>query len=188
MVYMEGNNAIRLDVGCGETKTPGFIGIDKRKMPGVDIVLNLDNEHLPFDDSTVDEIYTSHSLEHLSDFEEVMLEFSRVLKPHGKLTVIVPFYSSPVAFEPTHKLFFNPFSLNFFTEDRSTFKYNKPYFRFVKEPELRFNFFKDWRDALLKPFEFFANHFMKIYLILAFAVPAHEIKFELVRNNRKYLG
>lgn len=181
--------AVRLDIGCGEAKQKGFIGIDKRKMPGVDIVLNLDRECLPFKDASVDEIYTSHCLEHLNDFERIMLEFSRVLKPSGKLKIIVPFYSSPVAFEPTHKLFFNPYSINFFTDDRSTFAYNKPYFRCVREPYLRFNYFKDKKDSIFKPFEFFANNFLKIYLFsFAFIIPAHDIIFELVRNGGKYRG
>jgi len=47
---------------------------------------------LPFDDASVDYIYTSHMLEHLhkEDAIFVLKEFYRVLKPKGVLRVVVP--------------------------------------------------------------------------------------------------
>lgn len=46
-----------------------------------------------FDDDSIDEIYASHVLEHLSHNKEMVLalrEFLRILRPGGKLSVSVP--------------------------------------------------------------------------------------------------
>ncbi len=46
-----------LDIGCGAHKQPGTIGVDRRRLPGVDVVC--DFEHgLPFRDSSVDGAYS----------------------------------------------------------------------------------------------------------------------------------
>lgn len=54
--------------------------------------LNYDATSLPYDDASVDAIYTSHLLEHLG-FKEVqsaLVEWKRVLAPEGKLMINVP--------------------------------------------------------------------------------------------------
>ncbi|MFA0156317.1 hypothetical protein [Vibrio sp. 10N.261.46.A3] len=48
-----------LDVGCGQKKLPGSIGIDFSPMSDADIVLNLNEEMLPFDDNEIDYIFIS---------------------------------------------------------------------------------------------------------------------------------
>jgi SAM-dependent methyltransferase len=56
-----------LDLGCGENKCPGTIGVDFRKMKGVDIVCDLAKypwKELP--DKCADVIRTSHLLEHIN--------------------------------------------------------------------------------------------------------------------------
>lgn len=56
-----------LDLGCGENKRQGCIGVDFRKAPGVDIVQDLTIfpwRSIP--DNAADVIYTSHLLEHIN--------------------------------------------------------------------------------------------------------------------------
>ena len=56
-----------IDLGCGENKKPGCIGVDFRSMPGVDIVQNLSKfpwNNIPND--VADVIYSSHLLEHIN--------------------------------------------------------------------------------------------------------------------------
>jgi hypothetical protein len=56
-----------LDLGCGENKCPGTIGVDFRKMKGVDIVQDLSKypwSNIP--DECADVVRTSHLLEHVS--------------------------------------------------------------------------------------------------------------------------
>ena len=58
---------VRIDLGSGENKQPGTIGIDVRKLPGVDIIQDLTIfpwKNIP--DGVADVIYSSHLLEHIN--------------------------------------------------------------------------------------------------------------------------
>src|SRR6202040_2711393 len=71
-------DAVRIDVGCGTSKKPGCIGIDLLPAPGVDHVLDILKEDLPFQNRSVDYIFSSHFVEHISPPNRVWQEFSRV--------------------------------------------------------------------------------------------------------------
>lgn len=130
----------------------------------------------------MDEIYSSHFFEHVQDVETVFLEAIRVLKVWWTMKVKVPFYSSPVAFEPSHKAFFNPYSFCFFVEWECTFELAPTYLKYTSRPYIRFNYFKNWKDLLFKPFERFANYVTNLYLFsFAFIIPAHEIEFNFIK-------
>ena len=68
-----------LDIGCGTNKKQGYIGIDRVKLPGVDVVCDIE-EGLPFKDNTVDGIRVIQVLEHVRDLIFVLEEFWRVCK------------------------------------------------------------------------------------------------------------
>jgi SAM-dependent methyltransferase len=89
----------RLDVGCGKNKKEGFIGIDQYKMDGVDVVMDV-RERWPYDDDSVDEVYSSHFIEHLTGEERVRFfnEMYRVLKPGCKAVIITPHWASNRAY------------------------------------------------------------------------------------------
>jgi predicted SAM-dependent methyltransferase len=80
---------LRLDLGCGPVKRPGFIGLDL--FPKADIRWNIE-WGLPFDDNSVVEIRSDHFLEHLDlpTVVEVLRECKRVLAPGGVLDFTVP--------------------------------------------------------------------------------------------------
>lgn len=82
---------LKLDLGCGGTKKKGFIGIDAVLGPGVDIKHNIE-EGIPFSDNSVNEIYSSHFLEHVQNRKVpfILRECARVLNPKGKITIEVP--------------------------------------------------------------------------------------------------
>lgn len=61
------DSKLRLDIGCGSNKKSSFVGIDKLNAPGVDYVVDLENELLPFEDHSVSSVYSYHCLEHLTD-------------------------------------------------------------------------------------------------------------------------
>ena len=50
------------DIGCGTNKKQGYLGIDKVKLRGVDIICDVEHG-LPFKDNTVDEILVWNILE-----------------------------------------------------------------------------------------------------------------------------
>lgn len=81
----------KIDIGCGKEKREGFIGVDLVEEEGVDYVVDVRNG-LPFADEEVDEVFTSHFLEHLTGPEGLKLlkECHRVLKKSGIIEVMVP--------------------------------------------------------------------------------------------------
>ena len=104
----------KLDIGCGWQKKPGFIGIDAKPERGVDIIRDVERG-LPFDDNSVDEVYTAHFLEHVKDLVFVMEEIYRVCKNKAKVRIIVPYYQSTGAVrDPTHVRFFAEDSFDYF--------------------------------------------------------------------------
>ena len=87
-----------LDIGCGVKKVAGAIGIDFSSLSDADVVINLNHERLPFDDSSVDFIYLSHTLKHLSfdGFFHVMSESYRILKPCADFKSVVQNFTTSV--------------------------------------------------------------------------------------------
>jgi len=47
-------------------------------------------EHLPFDDNSLDFVYSSHLLEDFLEWEPILTEWVRALKPGGHLIILVP--------------------------------------------------------------------------------------------------
>ena len=84
------HNQIKLEIGCGKRPRSGYLTCDIRPLPGVDFVCSADK--LPFDDETVDEVYSRHVVEHFSlkEFLKVLEEWNRVLKIGGKIYIICP--------------------------------------------------------------------------------------------------
>jgi SAM-dependent methyltransferase len=102
---MKKTKEIRLDLGCGPNKKEGFIGVDRKPFKGVDCVLDL-TAQWTWRDATVDEIHSSHFVEHLDADERVdfVNECWRVLKPGGFATIIAPYAFSERAYgDLTHK-------------------------------------------------------------------------------------
>jgi predicted SAM-dependent methyltransferase len=93
---------MNIDLGCGESKQPGWVGIDARDLNGVDIVCDL-NKGIPIEDDTVDIVKASHILEHIPDTIKIMSEIWRVCKNNSQVAIAVPHYKSIGAWQdPTH--------------------------------------------------------------------------------------
>lgn len=80
----------KLDIGCGVYKREGFTGVDIDPDTNPDIVASMDN--IPLPDGSVAEIWSSHSLEHISKFEvvPVLKEWRRLLQVGGIAVIEVP--------------------------------------------------------------------------------------------------
>ena len=81
----------RLHLGCGDRFIPGFLHVDIRPFPHVDVVTPLDELDM-FGDNTTTLLYASHVLEHFPRHQipVVLGEWRRVLRPGGILSVSVP--------------------------------------------------------------------------------------------------
>lgn len=103
------NLGVKIDLGCGENKQPGFLGIDYRPLAGVDIVHDIEVFPYPLPDECATTIVASHILEHVNPhkggFIKVMNELWRLLKPGGQLILSVPYAGSASYYQdPTHCL------------------------------------------------------------------------------------
>ena len=117
MAKKKHDRILKLDLGCGPNPRDGFEGVDA-------IDFGQPHKHdlrkaWPWKDGTVEEVYCSHFLEHLTGAERVHFfnELHRVMVPGGKATIIVPHWSSERAYgDPTHQwppvVFFSFFYLN----------------------------------------------------------------------------
>jgi GT2 family glycosyltransferase/ADP-heptose:LPS heptosyltransferase/predicted SAM-dependent methyltransferase len=83
---------IKLEIGCGYNPQPGFLHLDVRPLPDVEYVCDFSKEPLPFEDNSLDEILSNHSIEHISwrGLPFVVGEWFRTLKPGGRVFLRTP--------------------------------------------------------------------------------------------------
>ena len=105
---------MKVNLGSGPIRHEGFVNIDASPHVNPDIVCNIE-KGISLEDDSVDEIKAHMILEHVSDIIHVMNEIWRVLKPDGKIEIIVPHETSAMAWgDPTHKRVFNEESFGYF--------------------------------------------------------------------------
>lgn len=80
---------MKLNLGCGDDIMAGFINVDINN-PRADVQADITN--LPYEDNTVNEIFSRSVLEHFPQNQTtaVLKEWKRVLKPGGKMVTFVP--------------------------------------------------------------------------------------------------
>lgn len=170
-----------LDVGCGPKKRPGFIGVDICACPGVDVICDLEAGTLPFAAESFDVVYAKHVFEHIHNFDALLAEISRILKPGGRLLVSVPYAGDLRAFQdPSHVRFFTLKTFEYFVaeEVRVGGWYTQKYFRRIVRRSLVFR-----RDPLSLLVSIFVNR--KLVLLDLYensilrAVPAADLQVEL---------
>jgi hypothetical protein len=82
---------MKLHLGCGDISIPGYINIDRRYHPAVDVVDNIGIlQHTP--DNSADEIYSCHALDHFDrwHYKTVLKRWFNILKPGGVLRMSMP--------------------------------------------------------------------------------------------------
>jgi len=92
----------KIDLGCGKKCRPGFVGIDFQEF-GQDVRWDI-RYGIPFPDNSVDEIFTSHFVEHLTETEIMMLwvEMLRICKPGARIEIRCPHAGTIEAFYHNH--------------------------------------------------------------------------------------
>ncbi|GAB3218732.1 methyltransferase domain-containing protein [Algoriphagus aestuariicola] len=116
-----------LELGPGETKQFEYcIGLDMVNKDSVDFVCDLSEGFSFIQDSCIDEIHTSHFLEHIDNLPLFLKEVFRVLKPGGRMVNVVPHFSNPYYYSDyTHKAFWGLYSISYFSKN-SFFKRKVP--------------------------------------------------------------
>jgi len=102
-------SAVQVDLGCGNAKKEGYIGLDYVEMDQVDHVLDLTRDRYPFEDRSVDAVYSAHFLEHIEEPNHVFSEIGRIVKDGAKIEFWTPYAFTNEAFLYGH--------LHFLTEE-----------------------------------------------------------------------
>jgi predicted SAM-dependent methyltransferase len=98
---------VMLNLGCGGQRLNRYIGIDIRDL-GQKMVWDV-RDGLPFPDNSVDEVFSCHFIEHLTDKESLELfhEIYRVLKVGATTHHRCPHQTHPTAYFWGHRSFWN---------------------------------------------------------------------------------
>jgi ubiquinone/menaquinone biosynthesis C-methylase UbiE len=172
-----------LDVGCGQKKRPGAIGIDCNPRTAADVLHDLNVFPYPFRDNEFQEIHCDSILEHLDDFFRVMSELYRIACPGGVIHIKVPYYTSFDAYtDPSHKHFFTSRSFDYFRENYAYNYYTPTRFTIVARhlTFLRLKQLGNRSPYQMIGIEYLANTFMRVYeAFFAYIFPAHILSFTL---------
>ena len=97
--WCDGGTIIKLNIGCGNDIRDGWVNLDK--FPVDNRVKYFDIEDIPysFKKDSIDEIYCSHTLEHINKIDSIIHEFTRILKYSvekdvGICTIKLPVFSN----------------------------------------------------------------------------------------------
>lgn len=100
---------MKLNLGCGRHKLQGTTNIDKSPKCNPEMLWDLEYG-LPANirENSVEEIHTSHFLEHVENLIPLMNDCYRVLKPRGRFYITVPSGHNLVwaMRDPTHRRIF----------------------------------------------------------------------------------
>lgn len=94
---------MKLDIGCGPKKAPGFVGMDRHDYGDTDIIWNVEQYPWPLDENSCDELRSWHLVEHLKDLKPFLNEVHRVGKNGALFQFATPHFSSRDSWnDPTH--------------------------------------------------------------------------------------
>lgn len=100
LLYGEPIEELKLNIGCGRDYKPGWWNCDISKGVKAEAYLDIRKDALPIPDGAADEIYISGVLEQIGDNDQFIFalnECHRVLKPGGRMIVVVPNARFPIA-------------------------------------------------------------------------------------------
>ena len=80
---------MNLDLGCGKYKQVGYIGLDKIKEEGVDIVCNFDKE-LPIPDNKIVSLIACNSIQYAKDIDFTINEIYRICAHGAQVCIVLP--------------------------------------------------------------------------------------------------
>jgi predicted SAM-dependent methyltransferase len=114
---------MKINLGAGDVKLEGYITIDYDSSTNPDYQLDIEKDHLPFEDNSVETVVAHHILEHLGEgYFHALQEIYRVCK-HGSIVDIRVPHPRHEAFlaDPTHKRPITPMGLKLFSKKFNRF-------------------------------------------------------------------
>lgn len=126
---LRSKKGIRLDLGCGENKQEGFLGMDIRGLPTVDIIHDIEVFPWPLADNSCVVIVCSHLVEHIKPWYSIpfMDECWRLLEVGGDLAISTPYPGSRGYWQdPTHCNGWNEATWQYFDPSYPLYTIYKP--------------------------------------------------------------
>ncbi|MGE5234450.1 MAG: class I SAM-dependent methyltransferase [Acidobacteriota bacterium] len=170
----------RLNLGCGRDRRSGYVNLDVVRVPGVDVIADLERP-LPFRSATFDEVIAVHTLEHVTNLLPLLRELWRIAGAGAVIRITVPHLSFFGAYtDPTHRRFFGYHSFDYFTEDGVYNFYSDLRFR-IRRRQILFYWIKnEKREVPGRLLTWLINRFPLFYeRFLCWMLPANELYFEL---------
>ncbi len=122
---------MKLNLGCGNKRKDGFLGVDLFPCQAVDVLADL-SAPLPFQEGSIEEIWLDNVIEHIHDIPALMRELHRICRPGAKITIITPHFASLSSWrDPTHVHHLSLFSMEHF-EKKGVAHYTGGGFRVVR--------------------------------------------------------
>ncbi len=181
-----------LDIGCGNAKIPGALGIDMNAGTQADIVHDLDEFPWPLPSGAFERIMCSHIVEHVANLVRFMEEMHRVARADARVEIVTPHFSNRFSFtDPTHRRHLSLRSFDYFILPHTSALPNLVQRAFETSYAVP-NHYTDFRFQIMqahvsmaRPFrltgiQWLANRFGDFYeLYLAFIFPARDLYFVL---------
>jgi len=82
---------VSIDIGSGSHAKSGYLGIGRVACPGVDYVVDIEREPLPFPDSSVQNVYSTHCFSHLRNSRFILSEIGRVCRDGARIEIWTPY-------------------------------------------------------------------------------------------------
>lgn len=123
---------LKLNLGSGKKIMDGYVNIDILNC-GQEVIRDLENQCLPFDSDSVDEIEADSFLEHVHNIWFILDECWRVLKKDGTIRIIVP---CGLNIAPDHYRYFNhKFFNHYMTEGPKEYSFSKNKWKLLEYKE-----------------------------------------------------
>ena len=142
----------KLHLGCGLAIKPDYVNLDIKKLPGVDIVHDLNKFPYPFKNNEFDFVEMHHVLEHLKEPLRVIEEIWRISKPGAISVIAVPHWSHFTAYSDlTHKNYFSSALFLYYEEKNPRYYSDRVNFKVLNKifTATRSNYL--WLNPLLNP-------------------------------------
>jgi SAM-dependent methyltransferase len=174
----------RLNLGCGRDIRAGWTNLDCVALPGIDVVHDLNEIPLPFEDASFEFVECQNVLEHV-DYIRLLREIHRILVPGGKVAIQVPHFTSRNNYDdPTHIHRFSLTTFEFFVSGLRRDYYFDFHFssfegrslQFEKQMFLLYNHLVEWLFPL-----FPAPRFLYEGTFLCRLLPAESLSITLVK-------
>ena len=166
-----------LDIGCGQNKFPGAVGIDYAAAADMDASHDLNVFPYPLQSNSFDVILLRNVIEHIQNIIGLMEEIHRVGVNSADVIISTPHFSSLYSYQdPTHVRHMAYDSMDYFTkETRHANFYTDKQFRMINKK-------MDFGRSI--PFSYLAKGLFRLSQHkyekhFAFMLPANQLHFHL---------